>query len=184
MREIRSVAVFGSSEPVEGDRLYRAARKTGAALASAGYRVVTGGYGGVMEGASRGAREAGGRAFGVLCEIFPGRRGNRYLTGSIMTRDLLERTHELIRRSDAWVVLNGKAGTLSELTMVWALQRAGCLNPAPVILFGDGWAPVLDTLLTQGMLDPAQQTVTTIAASPEAMLATLRKYGSPEPGRE
>jgi len=54
-----AVAVFGSSEPAAGDPLYEAARRVGSLLAGAGYDVVTGGYGGVMEGASRGAVEAG-----------------------------------------------------------------------------------------------------------------------------
>ena len=54
----RTVAVFGSSEPVEGELLYAVARDVGRELALAGYAVATGGYGGVMEAASRGAREA------------------------------------------------------------------------------------------------------------------------------
>ena len=57
-----SVAVFGSSELRETDRAYQLAYRTGQALARAGFSVVTGGYGGVMEAASRGARDAGGRA--------------------------------------------------------------------------------------------------------------------------
>jgi len=176
MSPIRSVAVFGSSEPAAGEPLYELARGTGQALASAGYQVVTGGYGGVMEGASRGARDAGGRAFGVLCEIFPQRTGNRFLTGSVMTPDLLERTRALIDRSDAWVVLNGKAGTLAELTLVWALLRAGCLDPAPVILFGQGWDRIMDQLVEHNMIDPAQQELTRIASSPEEVVMILNNW--------
>ncbi len=77
----RPIAVFGSSEPLEGEPLYEQARRVGALLAAAGYRVVTGGYGGVMEGASRGAIERGGEAIGVVCgAVFPARSPNRYLT--------------------------------------------------------------------------------------------------------
>ena len=176
MAPIESVAVFGSSEPADGEPLYELARGTGRVLALAGYQVVTGGYGGVMEGASRGAQEAGGETFGVLCDIFPHRSGNRFLTASVTTPDLLERTRVLIERSDAWVVLNGKAGTLAELTLVWALLRAGCLDPAPVILFGEGWDPVMEQLIRHNMLDPAQQEITRIASSLEEIVVILNNW--------
>lgn len=55
----KSIAVFGSALPLEGSAAYEEARLTGQLLARAGYVVLNGGYGGVMEGASRGAREAG-----------------------------------------------------------------------------------------------------------------------------
>ena len=77
-RSPRSVAVFGSSEPAEGDTLYDTARRLGGLLARCGYRVVTGGYGGVMEAACRGAREAGGATVGVTCSIFRDRTPNPY----------------------------------------------------------------------------------------------------------
>lgn len=64
------VAVFGSADPPEGDPLYELARTVGGLLVNAGYGVLTGGYGGVMEGASRGAAEAGGVAIGVTCAVF------------------------------------------------------------------------------------------------------------------
>jgi len=57
--EAQAVAVFGSSEPQPGEVAYEAARGLGRALAGRGLIVVNGGYGGVMEASSRGAREAG-----------------------------------------------------------------------------------------------------------------------------
>ena len=80
------IAVFGSSEPLPGQTRYESARALGDGLARAGFGVVTGGYGGVMEAASRGAREAGGTATGVVCGLFSERvyRGVLLVGGVIL----------------------------------------------------------------------------------------------------
>lgn len=168
----RTIAVFGSSEPLPADALYEQARELGRLLARSGRRVLTGGYGGVMEAASRGATEAGGEAIGVTCTRFTGRQPNPFLTGRISTDDLCQRTATLIDRADGFVVLAGKAGTLAELAQLWALQRAGCLDDRPVILLGGLWEAVLRRLLRAGILERAQRRGTAIARSPaDALLA-------------
>src|SRR3990172_5023246 len=67
---MKTVTVFGSSRPAAGSDAYETARRLGAALARAGFIVASGGYGGVMEGVSRGAREAGGKTIGVTAAVF------------------------------------------------------------------------------------------------------------------
>jgi uncharacterized protein (TIGR00730 family) len=170
------VAVFGSSEPVEGEPLYLLARNLGRVLAAQGHTVVTGGYGGIMEAASRGAREAGGRTVGVLCDTFSSRSPNRYVTEPVGSADLFERTRILIDRSDAFVVLRGKAGTLAELSFLWALHRAGCLERRPVVLLGDHWRPFLDHLDGNGLLDEEQFAVTRLAGGPEEVAEILNGF--------
>src|SRR3990172_2833734 len=64
------ITVFGSSRPAPGSEPYETARRLGAALAGVGFRVASGGYGGAMEGVSRGAREAGGKTIGVTAAVF------------------------------------------------------------------------------------------------------------------
>ena len=73
-------------EPSPGEPLYACAYDTGRALAVAGHTVLTGGYGGVMEAASRGALEAGGRTVGVTCSIFGARTANAWIHKSTDTR--------------------------------------------------------------------------------------------------
>lgn len=168
-----AVAVFGSSEPCPGEPLYEAARDLGRALARGGYAVVTGGYGGVMEGASRGAREAGGSTFGVLCAWFDNRNANPYLDGSMVAPDLHDRTRELIDRSWAFVVLDGKAGTLAELAFLWALERAGRLSDRPVVLFGDAWTDTVARLADAGRLEPSQIAMCRHASTPDEVVTLL-----------
>jgi hypothetical protein len=171
---VPSVAVFGSSEPREGEPLYEDARRVGALLAAEGWRIVTGGYGGVMEGASRGAREAGGGALGVVCSIFGDRRPNPYLSETAHTDDLHERTRTLVEACDAYVVLWGKSGTLAEAALVWALQRAGSLNARPVLLLGDPWERLLRHLVESGMLEGPELRSTRAARAAEEIPGLLR----------
>jgi len=170
------VAVFGSGEAREGDPLYELARRVGALLVDAGYGVVTGGYGGVMEGASRGAVEAGGAAVGVTSAVFAGREPNRYLTERRETADLVTRTAQLIDAACGYIVLHGKSGTLAELTLVWALHRAGSLGPRPVILLGDAWKPFLHHLVRGAMIEDGQLAITRVAEGPEEAVMDLDRF--------
>ncbi|MBZ5640085.1 MAG: LOG family protein [Acidobacteriia bacterium] len=172
----RSIAVFGSSEAVPGDPLYEQARAVGRLLATAGYRVVTGGYGGVMEGASRGAVEVGGNALGVACGAFPERVPNRYLSEVVEEPELFSRTRALIETARGYVVLHGKSGTLAELALLWALHRAGSLGRRPVVLLGDGWRPFLRHLVQAGMIESEQFDVTRVVDTPEEALGIVGEF--------
>jgi uncharacterized protein (TIGR00730 family) len=170
------VAVFGSAEAPEGDPLYELARQVGGLLVAAGYGVVTGGYGGVMEGASRGAAEAGGIAIGVTCASFSGRTPNRFLTENREEADLIARTRALIESACGYVVLHGKSGTLAELTLVWALHRAGSLGRRPVVLLGDAWRPFLHHLVRGAMIEDDQLAITRVADEPGSAVMELDRF--------
>jgi hypothetical protein len=170
------IAVFGASEALPGERAYEQARAVGRLLALAGFRVVTGGYGGVMEAASRGATEGGGVPTGIVCRIFPGRAPNRYLGEIVESPDLFERTRALIEPARGYVVLPGKSGTLAELTFVWALHRAGSLDRRPVVLLGEAWRPLLRHLVRAGMIESEQFDVTRVVDSPEEALGVLQEF--------
>ena len=176
----RTIAVFGSSEPPPGDPLYELAREMGARLAAAGYGVLSGGYGGVMEGASRGAFEAGGRARGVTCAIFASRRPNPYLTERHETEDLFERTEALVEGAHGYVVLHGKSGTLAELTWLWALHRAGSLPRRPVVLLGAWWGSLLRELIHLGLIDDPELSLTRVADSPGEAVDVLDRFFAAE----
>lgn len=169
----RTIAVFGSSEPLPGEALYAQARELGHLLARDGYAVLTGGYGGVMEAASRGAAEAGGRAVGVTCSTFTGRQPNPYLTREIATDDLHRRTATLIELAHGFVVMPGKAGTLAELAQLWALHRAGCLEDRPVVLLGAGWEALLHHLVEAGIVETSQRRISRIARDPEEAVRAI-----------
>ena len=170
------MAVFGSSEPREGDSLYEEARAVGRLLAGSGFVVVNGGYGGVMEAASRGARESGGMAVGVTTSALRRGPGNPYLDQEHREPDLYSRTRRLIEISHAYIILRGKSGTLAELTLLWALQRGGLLPPTRVVLLGECWGGILAALGEWKMVEEEQLRFTLLARTPAEAVEMVAKF--------
>lgn len=108
------VAVVGAGGDDVPAELLAAAEAVGAELARRGAVVVTGGLGGVMEAACRGARSAGGTTLGIL----PGddrSAANAYVDVSVATGMGELRNALVVRSADALVAVAGGAGTLSEI---------------------------------------------------------------------
>ena len=118
-------------------------RKNSAAkLAEAGFTICTGGYLGVMEAASRGAREKGGRVLGIVMNQFRS-EPNRYLTDKVATNHFYERLQNLIERSIGFVAFRGGMGTVTEISLVWNKLQTRVINPRPLVLLGDCWKPFI-----------------------------------------
>lgn len=101
------------------------AEQAGARFAAAGFGVITGGYGGTMAAASKGALEAGGNAIGVTVpDAFVRRSGaNPYVTQEITARSLTERMGILTDRARGALVLPGSIGTATELLVAWNINH-------------------------------------------------------------
>jgi uncharacterized protein (TIGR00725 family) len=137
------ITVFGSSRPQEGNADYAEARSLGAELAKAGFAVCSGGYGGVMEAASRGAKEAGGKTYGVTAEFFK-RNANSWIDVEVRVESWQDRLFELIRLADGFVACKGGTGTLVELAVVWEMLNKSVIVAKPIAVMGEFWTPVLD----------------------------------------
>lgn len=100
-------------------RVASVAEELGRKIAGLGAKLVCGGLKGVMEAASKGAREAGGQTIGIL----PGddkKDANPYIDISIPTGLGYARNILVVRTADVIVALPGEYGTLSEIAL--ALQ--------------------------------------------------------------
>ena len=144
MNQEKIVTVFGSSRPREGEVDYEEARVLGRALAKHGFAVCSGGYGGVMEAVSRGAKEAGGKTYGVTAEFFTAAKLNSWIDTEVRMKTWDERLFELIRLADGFVACKGGTGTLVELAVVWEMLNKSVITGKPVAVLGDFWQPVLD----------------------------------------
>ena len=136
------VTVFGSSRPCAGDPHYVEAQALGAALAGRGFVVCSGGYGGVMEAVSRGAKEAGGRTLAVTAKFFRA-HANHWVDEEIRVGTWQERLFELVKRGRAYVACRGGTGTLVELAVVWEMLNKGVMRSKPFVVLGDFWEPVV-----------------------------------------
>lgn len=137
------VTVFGSSRPRPGDPHYEEAQALGAALAAKGLVVCSGGYSGVMEAVSRGAKEAGGRTLAVTAEFFRG-RANSWVDEEIRVRTWQDRLFELVKRGRGYVACPGGTGTLVELAVVWEMLNKGAMSRKPLAVLGEFWQPVIE----------------------------------------
>ena len=139
----RMVTIFGGSTCSEGDPEYALAQRVGELLAEAGFVICTGGYLGVMEAASRGAREKHGRVLGVVLNQFKA-EPNRYLTDKVATAHFYDRLQHLIIRSIGFIALRGGMGTVTEVSLVWNKLQTRVIEPRPLVLLGDCWPPVVE----------------------------------------
>src|SRR5207247_8988351 len=92
----RIITVFGSSRPRENEADYEEAMALGQALGEAGFAICSGGYGGVMEAVSRGARSAGAKTYGVNAEFFKP-HVNRWNDKVVRLKPWQTRLEELVR---------------------------------------------------------------------------------------
>lgn len=138
-----TVTVFGSARFLEDNKYYKKARETGQMLASEGFTVVTGGGGGIMEAANRGAYEAGGKSIGFNIELPHEQQLNPYTTQSMPFRYFFARKVMLAYAASALICFPGGFGTFDELFEVVTLVQTGKMPPVPIILVGsDFWNPV------------------------------------------
>jgi len=137
------VTVFGSSRPREGDEEYATARMLGAELARKGFVVCSGGYGGVMEAVSRGAKEAGGQTLGITAKFFR-THANDWVDQEVRVTSWQDRLFELVKRGRAYVVCRGGTGTLVELAVVWEMLNKGAMARRPLVVLGNFWQPVIE----------------------------------------
>lgn len=151
------VTVFGSARFAEGHGYYELARELGAALAKAGYAVMTGGGPGIMEAANRGAKESGGLSLGCNIQLPFEQKPNQYLDKFIQFEHFFVRKVMLVKYSSAFVVMPGGFGTLDEAFEVATLIQTGKLERFPIVGLGlDFWAQLRkfarETMLTSGVI--------------------------------
>ena len=132
----RAVTVFGSARTGRDHPEYAAGRELGAALADAGFAVITGGGPGTMEAVNRGASEAGGLSVGLGIEL-PFEQGlNPWVDLGINFRYFFTRKTMFVKYAQAFVCLPGGFGTLDELFEALTLVQNKKVTKFPVILFG------------------------------------------------
>lgn len=141
--EEKIITVFGSSRPEAGHVDYQEARVLGAALVRRGFAICTGGYGGVMEAASRGAKEAGGKTYGITAEFFS-RKVNEWVHVEVRKKTWQERLFALIEMADGFVACKGGTGTLVELAVVWEMLNKSVMRDKPMAVLGHFWQPILE----------------------------------------
>lgn len=139
------ITVFGSAFTKPEDTYYTEVVQIGELLAKKGYSVCSGGYAGIMEAVSKGAKTVKGKTIGITVAGWTA-KPNQYLDEVVEMPNLMERIMELITISDGYIVLKGGTGTLTELAITLELMNKKSIPEKPIFIYKGFWNNVLETL--------------------------------------
>ena len=176
----RAVTVFGSARTKVDSPDYEVGRRVGAALAEAGYAVITGGGPGSMEAVNRGCQEAGGLSIGLGIELPFEQRLNPWVDLGLNFRYFFARKTMFVKYAQAFVILPGGFGTLDELFEALTLVQTRKVTRFPVVLVGvTYWRGLIDwirdTLVTTGRVGPNDLDLITLTDDIGEVLSVIQR---------
>jgi uncharacterized protein (TIGR00730 family) len=188
----RAVSVFGSARTPRDSEYYEVGVQLGAALADAGYAVITGGGPGAMEAANKGACEAGGMSVGLGIELPFEQELNEWVDVGVLFRYFFVRKTMFVKYAQAFVILPGGFGTLDELFEALTLVQTRKVTRFPVILFGSAyWSGLIDwirdTMVAEGTVSPGDLDLLHVTDDIAEAVAVIqaadaaREQNAPEP---
>ncbi|MDD5328143.1 MAG: TIGR00730 family Rossman fold protein [Phycisphaerae bacterium] len=140
-----AVSIFGSARAKPGEQYYQLAEKTASEIAKAGFAVITGGGGGIMEAANKGATDAGGKSIGLNIEIPKEQVPNEYQNLSLHFKYFFCRKVMFLKYAHGFIVFPGGFGTMDEFTEAFVLIQTLRQASFPVVLMGsDYWGGLIN----------------------------------------
>lgn len=156
----KTVTVFGSARTPQDGVVSKQAFAAGWALAKHDYAVVTGGGGGVMEAANRGAFKANGVSIGFNIKLPMEQKLNEYTTDHYQFEHFFSRKVTMTLDANGYVFCGGGFGTLDELFEIMTLVQTGIVPKVPIVLLGvDFWTPIIEAI--EMTMDEKYQTIDT-----------------------
>jgi len=176
---LQSVCVFCGSSDAADPAYLTAAADLGRALAAADLKLVYGGGGvGLMGATARGAHEAGGKVLGIIPDFLVGRERALDSVETVVVTSMHQRKMMMFEQSDAFVILPGGIGTLEEVIELLSWRRLD-LHTMPVVFYNPDnfWGPLF--ALFQHTVDakltpPAFMGAWTVVDTVEAIVPALR----------
>jgi uncharacterized protein (TIGR00730 family) len=176
-----AVSIFGSARIKTGDPIYQKAEKIAYLFAQNKYAVITGGGGGVMEAANKGAVEAGGVSVGLNIHLPFEQIPNEFSNIKLEFKYFFIRKVMFIKYATAYIALPGGFGTMDELFEVITLIQTRRIKPFPIILVGsDYWSGLFDWirshLMASNMISARDLEIIQILDEPEEILRNVQKF--------
>ena len=184
-RAVRKVTVFGSARTQPGDPLYEMAQRFGGKLAAAGYMVITGGGGGIMQAVNEGA--GAGHSFAVNIRL-PFEEGpNPVVRGNprqIHYKYFFNRKVAFLKEADAAALFPGGFGTLDEALEALTLVQTGKRNPMPLLLIDSPdcsyWSRIIklfeEDLLSRNYICPSDFALFEQVCSVDGAVEKIRRF--------
>jgi len=176
----RAVTIFGSARMKPDDPVYKKAEEIAALFAKNGFSVLTGGGGGIMAAANKGAAEAGGTSVGMNIKLPFEQKPNEYANVRLDFKYFFIRKVMLVKYATAYIIMPGGFGTLDELFEAATLVQTQRIKPFPIILVGsEYWSGLLDwiksKMLAENCISPEDLEFLQIIDEPEQIVKAVQK---------
>ena len=174
-----AVTIFGSARVAQNHRYYHMTETMAAMMAENGFAVITGGGGGIMEAANKGAAEKGGKSVGMNIILPREQNPNPYANIKLQFNYFFVRKVMFIKYAQAYIIMPGGFGTLDEFAEAVTLIQTHRIKPLPVILFGTKfWEGLIDwikaRLLDEGMISPEDLNIMHITDDMDEVLSIVK----------
>ncbi|MBC2734084.1 MAG: TIGR00730 family Rossman fold protein [Desulfobacteraceae bacterium] len=175
-----AVSIFGSARTAPNDPAYKKAVHTAALFAKENFAVITGGGGGIMEAANKGAAEAGGVSVGLNIHLPFEQKPNPYANIQLQFDYFFIRKVMFVKYAMAYIIMPGGFGTLDELFEAVTLIQTHRIRPLPVFLMGsDYWGGLVDwikaRLLKDKLISAEDIDILQVMDDPEDVVKAVKK---------
>ena len=180
----QGVTIFGSARLPQDNKYCQLAYQLGELLAENGHAVITGGGPGIMEAASRGSYEIGGRTIGLNIKLIHEQHPNPYLTDSITFEYFFARKVSLAMAAKVFVFFPGGFGTMDEIAEILCLMQENKMPKMPVFLIGeDFWenfSKAIETMVEHKMVNAEDTKIFEITDDIKKVVEAANKIGHPK----
>lgn len=180
----QGVTIFGSARLPQDNKYCKMAYELGGLLAKNGHAVVTGGGPGIMEAASHGAYEIGGRTIGLNITLKHEQFPNPYLTDCITFEYFFARKVSLAMASKVFVFFPGGFGTMDEISEILCLMQESKMPKMPVFLIGKSYWKAFDRIIkqmiTMGLISEKDPKIFKITDDVKEVVKAANKIGHPK----
>ncbi|MCK4469580.1 MAG: TIGR00730 family Rossman fold protein [Desulfobacterales bacterium] len=175
-----AASFFGSARIKPEDPIYKKAEKIAFLFVKNNFAVITGGGGGVMEAANRGAAMAGGASVGLNITLPFEQKPNQYSNINLEFKYFFIRKVMFIKYANAYIIMPGGFGTLDELFEAVTLIQTHRIKPFPVILVGsEYWSGLVEwiklRLLEEKRISPDDLDILQVMDEPEEIVKAVKK---------
>ena len=180
----QGVTIFGSARLPQDSKYCQLAFELGHLLAENGHAVITGGGPGIMEAASHGAYEIGGRVIGLNIVLAHEQHPNPYLTDCLNFQYFFARKVSLAMAAMVFVFFPGGFGTMDELSEILCLMQESKMPRMPMFLVGvDYWKcfdKALKKMVDLKLVGAKDSQIFQITDDVSKVVAAANKIGHPK----
>ena len=176
-----AISIFGSARLKPDNIYYLHAQDIAQRLVQQGYAIITGGGGGIMEAANRGAALAEGNSIGLNIQLPHEQQPNEFQTLKLEFRYFFARKVMFVKHSMGYVCMPGGFGTLDELFEALTLMQTAKIYPLPLILFGseywqDLYVWIKNTMINNDTIVSSDLDLLYMTDDPEEVVDIINKH--------